>query len=249
LLSAATIGVALLLVVGVVQERFTPPTDPERTGVGARRRLAGMLTGTTLVLLLTLGALRFGMAVLTPVLSLFVKSLTPDHSRVATLAGATLSVTALTSSAAALAAGRLGDRLGLKRVLLVCSFGVAAAYAAQSLAQTTTQLLLMRAVQGVFVGGTMPMATALLARSTPSSRRGAVFGVSNSVTSGARALGPIVGAAVANVWGMRSVFLTTSAIVLAVSIGIGLAVNANVGSEAAPCASKVTEEPASASPS
>ena len=249
LASAATIALALVLVVGFVKERFVAPIAEPTTAGRPRSRLRGMLTGTTVVLLLTLGALRFGMAVLTPVLSLFVKSLSPDTTRVATLAGAAVSVTALTSSIAALVAGRLGDRFGLKRVLLVCSLGVAAAYAAQATARTTTQLLLLRAIQGVFVGGTMPMATALLARSTPTSRRGVVFGISNSVTSGARALGPIVGAAVANLLGMRSVFLTAAAIVLGVSAGIGIAVRPEVGGTSEERRGRVAEEQASVGPS
>ena len=56
----------------------------------------------------------------------------------------------------------------------------------------------------------MPTATALLARSTPSSKRGTVFGISNSVQAAGRAVGPMVGAAVANSWGLASTFLVTS---------------------------------------
>lgn len=230
--SAGVIGVALILVVVFVRERFVPPPKEERTGAQKGSRVAGMLTGTTISLLLTLGAIRLAMGILTPVLSLYVKSLAPDHARVATLAGAVLSVTALTSSLAALAVGRMGDRLGLKRVLLVCSIGVSLTYVPQAFVRTTAQLLVMRAIQGAFVGGMMPMATALLAKSTPSSRRGVVFGVANSVTSGARALGPVLGAAIANSWGMRSAFVTTSVVLLVVSAGIAVGVSPPTASEA-----------------
>ena len=235
-ISSGLIACSFLLVALFAQERFVAPSrspSPE-DGAGRGRRLLAMLTGTTLALLLALGTLRFAASVLSPVLSLYVKELSMSDRNIATVAGAVLSVTALTSSVAALIFGRLGDRLGLKRVLLVCCVGVALVHIPQALVSNTTQLLALRALQGIFVGGTMPTATALLARNTPGERRGIVFGLSNSVQAGGRALGPVLGAAIANLWGMRSVFLATSAVFFGVASTIALAVRSETAEFPAP---------------
>ena len=213
-ISSALMGAAVLLVVLFVRETFDVP--PRRTSgfsfAKAREAVRAVATRGALVMIIALGATRFGMAALGPIITLYVKSLSPDTPRLATLAGAVLSASALTSSVAALAIGRLGDRLGQSRVLLLCTLGAALIYVPQAFVTTSTQLLLLRALQGVFLGGVMPTANALLARTTDSSRRGLVFGLSSSAQAAGRAVGPAIGAGATNAWGMRSVFLVTAAV-------------------------------------
>jgi len=85
-------------------------------------------------------------------------------------------------------------------------------------------LLVVRALQGAFMGGVMPSGNALLARMTPPERRGSVFGVASSLEAGGRAIGPLVGAAVAGAWTMGASF---------VAAGMGF-VQAGKGKLAAP---------------
>jgi len=146
------------------------------------------------------------------VLSLYIKSLSAGSAHLGTLAGSIIAVSALTSSISALFLGRLGDRYGRKRVLLLCVIGAALIYAPQALATNAMQLLVLRAIQGVFMGGIIPTGNALLAQSTPHDRRGTVFGLATSAGAGGRALGPMLGAAVANTWGMASTFWVTASI-------------------------------------
>ena len=106
--------------------------------------------------------------------------------------------------------GRAGDRIGQRKVLLICIVGMAALYIPLAFVKTVPQLIMFYAALGLFLGGTMPTANALLARSTPTERRGAVFGISNSFQAAGRSLGPMIGAGIANRWGISSVFLATS---------------------------------------
>ena len=242
-ISSGMMAVALGSVAFLVRERFRPlERKPSLRRLSPRRRgLLRLLTRDTAVLLMALASTRFAYAVLTPVLSLYIKALSPGHTRIATLAGTIMSVSAVTSSVAALVVGRLGDRVGLKRVLVVCSLGVALAHVPQAFVSNSNQLLLLRGVQGLFVGGMMPTATALLARSTPSSRRGTVFGLASGVQSGGRAMGPMIGAGVANAWGMSRVFLVTAGVYAMISVMVGTLVRA----EPARFASSAEEAPVS----
>jgi len=128
------------------------------------------------------------------------------------------SVSAVTSSAAALAIGYVGDRIGQKRVLMACMLGVAAVSIPQAYVATAAQLAVLRAVHGAFVGGIMPTANALLAKSTPRERRGSMLGLSAGAQSGGRALGPTLGAAAAAAWGMGSTFLIVGGVFLLLAV-------------------------------
>jgi MFS transporter, DHA1 family, multidrug resistance protein len=209
--SAGLMGLAFLGIALLVRERFTRPTHEVIRGRRAwGAGLVGLLTGSVLALLLAMWAMSFAVGVLGPILALYVKSLSPETSHIATLSGATMSVTALTSSLAALGMGRLGDRYGQKQILTVCIITAAAICVPQAFVRTPMQLVILRAIEGIFLGGMTPAANALLARCTDPARRGAVFGLSSSVGSAGRAMGPLAGAGAANTWGMASAFLVAS---------------------------------------
>lgn len=227
-LAASLIAIALVLILVVVRERHFEPVQREprdaRGEPPLRERVKALLkafAGPAAIMILILGALRFAMMVLSPVLALYVKSLEPDAENIATLAGATFSAAAITSALAALWIGRQGDRFGQRRVLLVCVVMMAVLYVPQAWVHRAWQLLILRAVLGIFMGGSMPTANALMARNVDPARRGTMFGVSSSVQAGGRALGPIVGAAVANAWGTASVFYVTGAFFGVIALMLG----------------------------
>lgn len=201
-----------------------PATQEKRVKGGAWAAIANR---NTLVLVLTLAGNSFAIAVLSPILSLYIKSLIGDVPNLATLAGSVMSVAAFTSSLSAILLGRWADKIGQKKILLVCVIGVALVHIPQSMVTHPNQLIALRSLQGLFMGGIMPTANALLARATDISRRGAVYGFSSSAQAGGRALGPAVGAAVANTWGMASSFLVTAAIFGVMSLLVGLFVRVN----------------------
>lgn len=218
-------GLMLLAVIGIIL--FVRETVRVKPAVEERRKraeggaLAAIANRNTLVLVLALAGNSFAVAVLSPVLSLYIKSLIGDAPNLGTIAGTVMSVAAFSSSLSALALGRLGDRIGQKAVLFVCVAGVALIHVPQAMVTTPQQLMVLRAIQGIFMGGIMPTANALLAHATAPSRRGAVYGFSHSAQAGGRAIGPLVGASVANTWGMASTFLATASIFGIMSLLVG----------------------------
>lgn len=196
------------IVVGFVRENFTPPEkDVAHPGVWAESRSL-LAMAVIPVLLSVIFLIQLGGTIVAPVLSLFISDLT-GGSNAATYAGIVLAATGAVSAAAALAVGRLSDRLGHDRILPACLVGAALSYFPQALVQEVWQLLSLRMLLGVFLGGLMPTANALLATSVPPERRGAAFGLGAASTALANAAGPLSGAAIATHWGMRSVFLAT----------------------------------------
>ncbi len=206
-------------------KRPRPEAAPASTKQEKRVRggaLAAIANRNTLVLVLTLTCNSFAIAVLSPILSLYIRALIGDAPNLATLAGTIMSVAAFTSSLSAVLLGHWADRFGQKKILLICVIGVALIHIPQALVTHPNQLIVLRAIQGLFMGGIMPTANALLARATDVSRRGAVYGFSNSAQAGGRALGPAVGAATANAWGMASAFLVTASVFGIMALLVGL---------------------------
>lgn len=221
-----------------------PANRKERVKGGA---LAAIANRNTMALVLTLAGNSFAIAVLSPVLALYIRDLIGDVPNLSTLAGTVMSVTAFSSSISAVVLGRLADRIGQKRILVACVAGVALIHVPQAFVNHPSQLIVLRSLQGLFMGGIMPTANALLAHSTLVARRGAVYGFSHSAQAGGRALGPALGAAVANTWGMASSFLVTAGIfgVMSLLVGLFVRVRATPVNEEEPLASAALGQPAS----
>ncbi|HHX64410.1 MAG TPA: multidrug efflux MFS transporter [Chloroflexi bacterium] len=219
LMTVSLVSVAVLVRETIVQRPVKK--DPQAAKLPFRERVAQLMSKSTVVLLVCMAMNSFAIAVLGPIVSLYVKTLTDDHTRIATLAGAVVSASAFTSSFAALGIGRLGDRLGQKKVLICCAIGAALIHVPQAYVTNAIQLLVLRAIQGVFIGGIIPTANALLAHSTEASRRGTVFGFSTGIQAGGRAIAPIAGAAVASSFGMSRVFLMTAGLFGVITVLVG----------------------------
>jgi DHA1 family multidrug resistance protein-like MFS transporter len=232
--SATLQAISLALSVFVVKERFVRVEQP-RGKHRSPREVIGAFAGVTGVLLVVVGLIRLTTTSVTPIMSLYVQSIDPTNPRIGTLAGTISSASAVTSAIAAFMIGRAGDKLGQRRVLLICVLGMMVLYIPLAYVTSVTQLIVAYAALGLFLGGTMPTANALLARSTPSERRGAVFGVSSSFQAAGRSVGPLIGAGVANQWGMPMVFLVTSGFCAVIAAGIVAVLNKiGAASKAAP---------------
>jgi MFS transporter, DHA1 family, multidrug resistance protein len=230
--SSALMLSSVITIIFLVREQ-TQQREPAARSKTAEKggTLAALTNRNTLVLVLTLAGNSFAIAVLSPVLSLYIKALVGDVPNLATIAGSVMSVTAFTSSVSAVLLGRLADKIGQKRVLVACVVGVSLIHVPQSMVTHPNQLLWLRGIQGVLMGGVMPTANALLAYATPHERRGAVFGFSNSAHAGGRALGPVMGAAVSNTWGMASSFLVTAGVFAAMAAMVAGFVRVQVAAE------------------
>jgi DHA1 family multidrug resistance protein-like MFS transporter len=110
--------------------------------------------------------------------------------------------------------GRLGDRTGHRLILLGCLMGSGLVYLPMALANHPWQLIALQAVFGVFAGGTIPAANALLATNTPPERRGMVFGLMASATSIGGFAGPLAGAGLAASAGFQVAFVFCGMVML-----------------------------------
>ena len=167
---------------------------------------------------------QLGRTMVLPITPLFVQQLLVDQSLLNTFTGLVVAVSSATLTIAAIYLGRLGDRIGHKRILVGSMLAAGLLYLPQSLATEAWQLLVLSALVGIAMGGVIPSISALLTRYSNEGSEGAVFGLDNSVRAGARAIAPLIGAAIALAFGLRATFLATGLVFIfgAVFAGVRL---------------------------
>lgn len=156
-----------------------------------------------------------GQTMLLPFTPLFIQLLMPQAERVGTFTGLVVGVASATGTATAIYLGRLGDRVGHRKVLIGSAAVAALSYFPQAFVGEPWQLLALQALSGAAWGGMTPTVSALLARYTAQGSEGALYGLDNSIVAGARAAAPLIGAGVVAWFGLRGIFIASAVVYLA----------------------------------
>jgi DHA1 family multidrug resistance protein-like MFS transporter len=216
-------GVVTLL---FVTEHFVPP-PPEASRPGLRGILRDIRARgrdrQLLVMMVVLFSAQFGVNVVQPMLPLFVQSIDPAESP-ATVTGVIFTVAGVVAAISSLIWGRLGDRIGYRRLLIAMALGAGLVYIPQGLVVSVVQLIVLRGILGIFDGGLLPSANALIASSAAPERpgqrssHGTTYGLVYLANGMGFALGPLAGGLIAATVGLRAVFFITGAILLAIGV-------------------------------
>ena len=113
---------------------------------------------------------------------------------------------ALFLAALILVGGSLGDLYGHRRVFVVGVIGFSIASLLCGIAQTANQLIFMRALQGIGGALLVPGSLAIISANFDESRRGAAIGTWSAATALTMAVGPVLGAWLADNFSWRWIF-------------------------------------------
>lgn len=148
-----------------------------------------------------------------PLLSLYVAELT-DTTDVAFLSGLTFSAAGLGNLLFARKWGQLGDNIGYEKVLSVLLILSFLFVIPQAFVTSLWQLIVLRLLFGVAVGGMIPTTTALVRRESPIDVQGEVIGYNTSFRFLGNIIGPMLGGIVSGYTGISSVFIFTGTLFL-----------------------------------
>jgi DHA1 family multidrug resistance protein-like MFS transporter len=223
--TGALLFVAGLLTVLVISERFVPPDDTQRRQQNLSAAARAVMSSLPMLgAVVALGGVYTANFAPFPIVPLFVEALQQTAERVNTTTGLVYGANALASAISAAVLGHLSDRTSYRTVLLSCLVGASLARIGQAFSPDIIALMVTSFVTGIFAGGIVPGANAILARIAPTEQRGAIYGISNSVNAAGRALGPLIGAAFVSIWGLRSAFVSSAVIFLLVTCWVLLAI-------------------------
>lgn len=199
----------------IVPERFTRPTEARKAASFASLFSMLIRSGGLLPLFLVLLLAQFGTRAVEPVVTVFVQDMLGPVPHIATLGGIAFAITGLAGIVAVPFLGKRSDRIGHRRTLMICLAGATLFTLPQALPLGYIAFVLERFGLGLFVGGILPAANALVGRLAAASHRGFVFGLTASATFMGNSLGPFTGGAVAATFGIQWVFVVTAALLLA----------------------------------
>lgn len=216
---------ALLLLAGGLLVRYGVDETVRPTTKDARLR-AGLFSGWRHVLgasgVKSTYSIRFlaGLASLLviPIIPLFMQTLLPNMDRVNIVTGLMVGIASAATTATAVYLGRLGDRIGHRRILQVCAVLAGLFFVPQGFVTEAWQLLLLQGLTGAAVGGIVPTVSALLAAYTEPGEEGSVFGLDSSIFAASRAAAPLLGSAVAYWLGFPAVFVAAGLLYLSLAL-------------------------------
>jgi DHA1 family multidrug resistance protein-like MFS transporter len=192
-----------------VQEDFTPVRSKARAGFFDAYKLILKLPGMSG--LYGLNFLRnLGQMMIFPMIALYVAELTGVTEGAASITGMIIGLASFTAATSGVWLGRLGDRVGHSKVLVLSALAAALLYAPQPFVTHVWQLVVLQALQGFAAGGLIPSLSSLMNLWAPEGYQGAIYGLDTSINAGARSLAPMVAAAVAVWLGLRGIFGATT---------------------------------------
>ena len=209
-ITAVMLFLAGVLVHWGIQENFQPakPGSAKKTSFTQNFRSLMATSGVIMTFVIRF-LTSLGRMMVFPIIPLFIATLMVDTSKLNTFTGLVLGVASAATTISAVFLGKLGDRIGYRKVMIVSLAVMAGLYALQGYVTAGWQLLVLQGLVGVALGGVIPIISALLANYIKAGGEGAVYGLDNSINAAGRTVAPMLGAAVAAGWSYTAVFVAT----------------------------------------
>ena len=141
-----------------------------------------------------------------PFMPIFVEQLGVEPSQVTFYSGLAISVSAISAACVSPLWGILADGYGRKPMMIRAGLAMTITMGGLAFVPNVYWLLALRLLNGVFTGF-VPNATALIASQVPKDKSGYALGTLSSGVVAGTLTGPFVGGMIAEVFGIRNVFL------------------------------------------
>jgi MFS transporter, DHA1 family, multidrug resistance protein len=148
-----------------------------------------------------------------PILSLFVTEL-HGYENLAFFSGVAFSATGLGNLLMTKRWGSIGDRFGYLKLLVILLFVTGLFYLPGAFITEYWQLVTIRFILGVTMGGLIPLRVAYIRQEAPIAMQGEVLGYNTSLQFLGNIIGPSLGGVISGFFGFSSVFFTTSILLI-----------------------------------
>jgi MFS family permease len=213
LAAGAIIFVAFLATTFLIKEEPRPRRTP---GVKEKAGFASVSNKAPVIAMLATGMLlMFANMSIEPIITVYVAQIVPDPAHVTIVAGLVMSAAALGSIISASRLGKLADRIGHWTVIIGCLLVCAALLIPQAFVTAGWQLIGLRFLMGLSLGGLLPCVATVIRHNVPERSAGSILGYSTSSQYVGQVAGPLSGGFVGGHFGMRAVFLGTSVLMAA----------------------------------
>ncbi|RWM90998.1 MAG: MFS transporter [Mesorhizobium sp.] len=211
LLAGGVIFLAFLATTFLIKENPRPATDQSASTETPKGGWSQIPDKRPIVAMLVTGMLlSFATMSIEPIIAVYVQQIIEDQSRVTLMSGVVMSAAALGAILSASRLGRLADRVGHWNVIIAALAVSALLLIPQAFVTQGWQLVGLRFLMGLALGGLLPCITSVIRHNVPDGVGGNVLGLSISAQYAGQVAGPLLGGFVGGHFGMRAVFLGTS---------------------------------------
>lgn len=213
LAAGAFIFLAFLGTAFLIKEEKSPARKQAAKASGGWRSIPDK--GPVIAMLLTGMLLMLANMSIEPIITVYVADVVTDQASVTMIAGVVMSAAALGSILSASRLGKLADRIGHWPVIAGALAVAAVLLIPQAFVTSAWQLIILRFLMGIALGGLLPCISAVIRHSVPDSAAGSILGLSVSSQYVGQVAGPVLGGFVGGHIGMPSVFLGTCVLLAA----------------------------------
>lgn len=209
--AGAVIFVSFLATLTLIKEERRPPVA-QRVASGGwasipdKRPVIAMLITGMLLLVANMS--------IEPIITVYVAQLVRNVDQVTLVSGLVMSAAALGSILSASRLGKLADRVGHWNVVIIGLLVSALLLIPQAFVTASWQLVVLRFLLGVSLGGLLPCIAAVIRHSVPDGLAGKTLGYSVSAQYTGQVIGPLAGGFIGGHFGMPAVFLCTSSLMI-----------------------------------
>lgn len=205
---------AFIVYFGIHEQRMEKEDEEEKTSYQTKEVLSHIIKHPVLLMVMLISLIvQIAHFSIQPILSLFVGELHGPEN-LALFSGIAFSAAGLGNLMMAKRWGRIADKQGYVNILVFLLFMAGAVYIPAAFVTNIWQLVALRFLLGVSIGGIIPVRTAYIRQAAPVAMQGEVLGYNTSVRFLGNIIGPAMGGMLSGAYGFSAVFFITSALLL-----------------------------------
>ncbi|RWZ58817.1 MFS transporter [Halobacillus fulvus] len=216
---------AIIVFFGIHEQKIEKESDDEKTSYNSKEVLGHIIKHPLLLMVMIVSLfVQVAHFSIQPILSLFVEEL-HGAENLALFSGIAFSAAGLGNLMMARRWGRIADRQGYIKILIFLLFMAGAVYLPAAFVTDIWQLVVLRFLLGVSIGGIIPVRTAYIRQEAPVAMQGEVLGYNTSIRFLGNIIGPAMGGMLSGAFGFSSVFFVTSFLLVGCGIMLFAALN------------------------
>ena len=205
---------ALIVLFGIKEKRLEFSSDKEHKAYSSKEVILHIVKHPVLLVVMIISALvQIAHFSVQPILSLYVEEI-HGPLNIALFSGIAFSAAGVGNLLMTRKWGKLGDQHGYIKFLIVLLFMAGIVYLPGAFVTSIWQLVLVRFLLGVSIGGIIPLRIAYIRQEAPLSMQGEVLGYNTSLRFLGNIIGPALGGLIAGFYGISSVFFFTSGVLI-----------------------------------
>lgn len=208
---------ALAVIFWVKEDRSGEPSAKSKDKQPVTYRMA-FRNRKLIYLLLILVVFQLSLNMIQPLLSLHIADLQGGEKGAVLSAGLVLSLIGIAGIIASPIWGRLGEKKGHYRILILCLLSAGTVVCVQYFVEALWLFAFVQFVFGLFMAGIVPIINTLMVQNTDEQFRGRSFGLTASANQFGSMLGPLLGGVLGLFLGIHSIFVATGVIMAAAGI-------------------------------